>query len=91
MHLQQKREIVKAISLALLTLVIPFILWILDGYIAFAQIYDFYQQGSCGACTAESVSSQLLRINYGIWILVIGSVLGYAGAYFKKRFFVNNH
>lgn len=51
-----------------LALLLPLALWIVDGYSAAAQSLD----GNISfSCTTEGFFSQLSRLNYGIWHMLI--------------------
>jgi ABC-type spermidine/putrescine transport system permease subunit I len=70
----RKKSYTAAYTLLLLAFSIPILLWILDGYSAFAQLLtDDSMLYSCGTCAKESISSQLSRLNYGVWILLIST------------------
>ena len=52
-----------------LSLLLPFILWLIDGYSVAAQILNSDDVNF--SCTTESIFSQLSRLNYGIWHILI--------------------
>lgn len=85
----KKGKIKHASWLVGIVLLIPLVLWIIDGYVASAQsLYDpDYEFGK--GCFTEGIFSQLARINYGIWILLIAlsiaSILGFIRLKVAKR------
>lgn len=80
----RRGEIKTAIIVFVLALLVPLVLWIFDGYTAAAQSLDLDETVSF-KCTTEGLFSQLSRLNYGLWhILIIVPIVSTVSFFIMK-------